>query len=211
MGHSSAGGDVMSDLDAIIVGGGWAGLAAATTLTPNKKIILYERAGELGGRASSFYDEEFDEWLDNGPHIFVGAYSESLKLLERWHSLGASDKRDKLKLGRRWADVTGISFDQEGEIPWIYSGGRMITLKLGGIVGSTIGLLRFKGMSAKERMQTARAMEVLTRKISITSSSALTKRGRSKGNFDFPPAKWRGSKGAFDSPPLSGGGVRGGR
>ncbi|MDP8227848.1 MAG: FAD-dependent oxidoreductase [Candidatus Electryoneaceae bacterium] len=151
----------MSDLDVIIVGGGWAGLAAATVLTPNKKIILYERAGELGGRASSFYDEEFGEWLDNGPHIFVGAYRESMKLLEKWHSYDWY-KRRKWKLRQRWADVSDISFDQSGEIPWIYPGGRIIPLKLGGVINSAVELLRFKGMSGKERMRTVKAMRVLT-------------------------------------------------
>jgi len=65
----------------VVVGGGWAGLAAATRLVQKGfGVTLLERDRELGGRASSFWDESFEEWLDNGLHVFIGAYSSALKL-----------------------------------------------------------------------------------------------------------------------------------
>jgi len=71
-----------------VVGGGIAGLTAALRLAEKGyQIDLYEAAPALGGRTKSFYDEEVDEWVDNGPHAVVGAYHATLKLLK---DVGAS-------------------------------------------------------------------------------------------------------------------------
>jgi hydroxysqualene dehydroxylase len=63
-----------------IVGGGWAGLAAAITLADaGIPVTLFERASTLGGRARRV------EWqghiLDNGQHILLGAYHQTLALM----------------------------------------------------------------------------------------------------------------------------------
>jgi predicted NAD/FAD-binding protein len=67
-----------------IIGGGWSGLAAAVTLAEaGIPCTLFEAAKQLGGRARCV---EFDgEALDNGQHILLGAYSESLRLLRLVH------------------------------------------------------------------------------------------------------------------------------
>ncbi len=66
-----------------VVGGGVAGLTAALRLAERGyRVDLYEAAPALGGRAKSFYDKEVDEWVDNGPHMMVGAYHATLKLLQ---------------------------------------------------------------------------------------------------------------------------------
>jgi hydroxysqualene dehydroxylase len=70
----------------IVVGGGMAGLAAASLLASRgMQITLLEAAEHLGGRARSVaieYNSQVHQ-LDNGQHIMLGAYSETLKLLDR--------------------------------------------------------------------------------------------------------------------------------
>lgn len=63
-----------------IIGGGWAGLAAALELITNDiPVVLYESAPQLGGRARN---APFgDLTVDNGQHLLIGAYSETLRLL----------------------------------------------------------------------------------------------------------------------------------
>ncbi len=71
----------MSDSPVIIAGAGWAGLAAAVTLTSQgKRVIVYESARQAGGRARSV---PFNDWqVDNGQHIMIGAYTECIRLLK---------------------------------------------------------------------------------------------------------------------------------
>ncbi len=64
-----------------VIGGGWAGLAAAVELTHRgQRVSLFESARQLGGRARSL------DWngmtLDNGQHLMIGAYQQMLQLLQ---------------------------------------------------------------------------------------------------------------------------------
>src|SRR5688572_5427987 len=63
-----------------VIGGGWAGLAAAVEATRRgHHVTLYEMAPQFGGRAR---EVDFgDALLDNGQHIMIGAYSETLALM----------------------------------------------------------------------------------------------------------------------------------
>lgn len=65
----------------VVVGGGWAGLAAAVELTRRGvPVTLLEAARQLGGRARCI---PFDhQRVDNGQHLMVGAYAGMLGLLE---------------------------------------------------------------------------------------------------------------------------------
>ena len=68
----------------IVVGGGMAGLAAASSLAHRGiDVTLLEAASQLGGRARSVAIEFNSQviQLDNGQHIMLGAYRETLKLL----------------------------------------------------------------------------------------------------------------------------------
>jgi oxygen-dependent protoporphyrinogen oxidase len=65
-------------LDAIVVGGGIAGLAGAWDLR-DRKVLLLESAERLGGRIRS--EPRGDVWLNFGAHVFGGAGSTTDRLL----------------------------------------------------------------------------------------------------------------------------------
>ncbi|MDT8375857.1 MAG: FAD-dependent oxidoreductase [Mariprofundaceae bacterium] len=70
-----------------IIGGGLCGLTSAIRLAEKgHHIHLYEAAPAPGGRTRSFYDPTVNERVDNGPHLLIGAYLATRKLLE---SVGA--------------------------------------------------------------------------------------------------------------------------
>ncbi|MCI0741873.1 MAG: hydroxysqualene dehydroxylase HpnE [Gemmataceae bacterium] len=57
----------------LIIGGGLAGLAAATALAPRGfRITLLEARNRLGGRASSFQDAASQQLIDNCQHVSMG-------------------------------------------------------------------------------------------------------------------------------------------
>jgi zeta-carotene desaturase len=73
----------------VVVGGGFAGLAAAIQLQEHRHhVLLLERRGLLGGRATSMTDAVTGSEVDNGTHLMVGAYTETLDLIRR---AGAGD------------------------------------------------------------------------------------------------------------------------
>ena len=67
-----------------VIGAGWAGCAAAVEATRlGHRATLFEAARTAGGRARRLNVEVNGEAiaLDNGQHILIGAYSETLKLM----------------------------------------------------------------------------------------------------------------------------------
>jgi squalene-associated FAD-dependent desaturase len=65
-----------------VVGGGWAGCAAAVALLDaGSNVTLFEAARTLGGRARAI--ETNGRLLDNGQHIMLGAYADTLRLMRR--------------------------------------------------------------------------------------------------------------------------------
>jgi squalene-associated FAD-dependent desaturase len=67
----------------LIIGGGLAGLAAASILSSkNLNVTLIESSPKLGGRTYSFKDTETDTEIDNGQHIMMGCYTETLSFLK---------------------------------------------------------------------------------------------------------------------------------
>ncbi|MFB9240445.1 FAD-dependent oxidoreductase [Massilia antarctica] len=66
--------------NAAVIGGGWAGCSAAVELArAGCKVTLFEAARTLGGRARAV--DVQGRQLDNGQHILLGAYKESLRLM----------------------------------------------------------------------------------------------------------------------------------
>jgi len=71
----------MPALGIAVVGAGWAGLAAAVEATrAGAHVTLFEMAPTPGGRARDVVSHGGD--LDNGAHICIGAYRETLRLLD---------------------------------------------------------------------------------------------------------------------------------
>ena len=65
-----------------VIGGGWAGIAAAVELTAaGVDTTLYEAGRVLGGRARSISVD--GRTLDNGQHILLGAYRDTLALMRQ--------------------------------------------------------------------------------------------------------------------------------
>ncbi|HEX4947298.1 MAG TPA: hydroxysqualene dehydroxylase HpnE [Blastocatellia bacterium] len=74
----------------VIIGGGFAGLAAAVDLAEQgKRVLLLERRNFLGGRAYSFTDKVTGDTIDNGQHLLMGCYHHTLNFLQK---IGASHK-----------------------------------------------------------------------------------------------------------------------
>lgn len=73
-------------VDLCVIGGGWAGLAAAVEACERgRSVVLLEAAPQLGGRARTLEtDMGFGPVrLDNGQHLMMGAYRETLRLIDR--------------------------------------------------------------------------------------------------------------------------------
>ncbi len=71
------------NVDAVIIGGGLAGLSAAIKLSlAGADVILYEKNPKLGGRTYSYIDKKTGDVIDNGQHILVGAYHNTLEYLK---------------------------------------------------------------------------------------------------------------------------------
>lgn len=67
----------------VVIGGGFAGLTAAAYLSNSGfQVELFEASPKLGGRAYSFYDNESGSIIDNGQHIMMGCYKETLKFFK---------------------------------------------------------------------------------------------------------------------------------
>ncbi len=74
---------MQSAYDVVIIGGGVSGLAAATILSAGgHSIALIEQTGKLGGRCYSYRDEKTGDVVDNGQHVLLGAYHQTLRYLE---------------------------------------------------------------------------------------------------------------------------------
>lgn len=89
-----------------VVGGGWAGLAAAVRATEaGHAVTLFEMAAQWGGRAREVAVDGLA--LDNGQHILIGAYQRTLALM---HTVGADASALLLRrpLELRYPDGRGL-------------------------------------------------------------------------------------------------------
>lgn len=92
-----------------IVGAGWAGLAAAVAATQaGWHVQLFEAANTAGGRARSLPQSFAGQPLDNGQHILIGAYRDTLALM-RTVGLNPDNLLQRLPLDLRYADGQGLS------------------------------------------------------------------------------------------------------
>jgi squalene-associated FAD-dependent desaturase len=67
----------------VVVGGGLAGLSAAVHLTAaGRPVHLFDRRQHLGGRTYSWRDDVTGDTVDNGQHLLMGCYAETLRYLD---------------------------------------------------------------------------------------------------------------------------------
>ena len=96
-----------------IVGAGWAGCAAAVEASRlGQQVTVFEAARIPGGRArrvDSHMPDGSDLSLDNGQHILIGAYTETLRLMADL-GLALEQTLMRLPLTLQFPDGTGLAF-----------------------------------------------------------------------------------------------------
>lgn len=86
-----------------VIGAGWAGLTSAVECAAaGAEVTLIEMAPVVGGRAR---DVAAKEGLDNGQHICIGAYSETLRVMAQ---VGVVEAEAFLRLPLRLVDAAGF-------------------------------------------------------------------------------------------------------
>lgn len=122
-----------------VIGGGWAGCAAAVELaSQGARVTLFEASRKLGGRARAVTAQ--GRTLDNGQHILLGAYRETLGLMRKVGIVEA-DVMLRLPLQMVYPEANGMRFIAARlPAPWH--------------VGAA--LLRAKGLARQDKMALAR-------------------------------------------------------
>ena len=141
----------MRSFDAIVVGAGFAGFAAATALTERgARVLVLEARPGLGGRATAFTDPETAERVDNGQHILMGCYTETFKVLDR---VGASD-RVKWQSGLKVSMIDRQGHESTLALPLLPSPLHFLA-----------GVMAWDALNWSERLSVLRAGAVLARPI----------------------------------------------
>lgn len=101
-----------ASLRVAIVGAGWAGMAAAVHATQaGHRVSVFEASRQLGGRARGVplqLPDGREIRIDNGQHILIGAYTQTLSLLRQ---IGIAPHQVLLRrpLDLRFADGAGMA------------------------------------------------------------------------------------------------------
>lgn len=123
----------------IVIGGGFAGLTAASYLAnKNIKVDLFEASPKLGGRAYSFLAKDGRTIIDNGQHILMGCYSETLRFFKLIHASNNLFYQPELE----------INFLKEG-----FEQFRLKAFKLPHPFNLIFGLLNFRAVSLSDRIR----------------------------------------------------------
>jgi len=127
-----------------IIGAGYAGMAAAVTLAAaDIPVTVFESAKQLGGRARGVQHNNVQ--LDNGQHILLGCYHQTLQLIEQ---VGGNIEHDFLRLPLQ------LTLHNRFELKAPHLPAPLHLLA---------GLLSAKGLSLGERLRAARFMLALNR------------------------------------------------
>jgi squalene-associated FAD-dependent desaturase len=127
-----------------IIGGGYAGMAAAVTLAAQGiPVTVFESAKQLGGRARGVLQN--DTQIDNGQHILLGCYRNTLKLIEQ---VGGNIEQDFLRLPLQ------LTLHKRFELK---------APSLPAPLHLLVALLSAKGLKITERIQAARFMLAMRR------------------------------------------------
>jgi squalene-associated FAD-dependent desaturase len=128
--------------DVVVIGAGFAGLSAAVALAERgARVTVIEGKPALGGRAYSFADADTGDFVDNGQHVLMGCYRETLDFLKQ---IRAYDQ---------------LVFHEDLEIEMLAAAGQSATLKtarLPGPLHMTAALMGYRHLSIAERMSIMR-------------------------------------------------------
>jgi hydroxysqualene dehydroxylase len=128
--------------DAVVIGAGFAGLSSAVALADRGvRVTVIEGKPALGGRAYSFEDPDTGDFVDNGQHVLMGCYAETLDFLKR---IGANGQ---------------LVFHEDLEIEMLAGPGQSAVLKtarLPGPLHMTAALLGYRHLSFAERLSVMR-------------------------------------------------------
>jgi len=123
-----------------VAGGGWAGCAAAVALLDaGCEVTLFEAARTLGGRARAI--ETDGRTLDNGQHIMLGAYADTLRLMRR---VGVDPAQALLRLPLQM------------RYPAADAGMDFVAPRLPAPLHMLVALLRARGLDRADKMALAR-------------------------------------------------------
>lgn len=129
-------------MNTAVIGAGYAGMAAAVELAAaGRQVEVFEASRVLGGRARTAQFDGFS--VDNGQHILVGAYTETLRLMR---AVGA----DPDVLLKR----TPLRFEFPGEF-------RMSAPRLPAPLHTAFALLLAQGLDWREKWAAIRLMQGL--------------------------------------------------
>ncbi|MBX3026937.1 hydroxysqualene dehydroxylase HpnE [bacterium] len=134
----------------VVIGGGFAGLAAGVALAAGgARPLVLEAGPQLGGRARSFTDAASGERLDNGQHAMLGCYTHTLAFLERIGTAGRVVRQDRLRVAMR--DRTR-------------GAGRIVGARLPGPLHMAGGVLGYRLLRPGERLAALRAGVAILRR-----------------------------------------------
>lgn len=123
----------------IVIGGGFAGLSAAAFLSKYKyKVKLLEASPKSGGRAYSMPAKDGKTIIDNGQHILMGCYSDTIKMLKM------VDAQDN------------FIYQKNLEINFLQSGGKKIKLKATSVpypFNLLFGIMNYSAISFYDRLK----------------------------------------------------------
>ncbi len=137
----------------LIIGAGWAGLAAAIESTRlGHQVTVHEATRALGGRARALevkLPSGQTATLDNGQHILIGAYSDTLKLMGDV-GVDTTDALLRLPLTLRYPGGGGLTLP-DWRRPW-FAG-----------LDVAAGILQAKGWSLVDKLSILRAADAWRR------------------------------------------------
>lgn len=138
-----------------VIGGGWAGLSAAVECVElGCAVTLFEMAERVGGRARSV--QVGSEELDNGQHILIGAYAETLAVMRR---VDVDPDRVLLRLPLQLTDTKGRGLVLDSGTPW-FAFARAVLSNPDWSIGERTRLLRAAGGWAMRGFRCDPAMTV---------------------------------------------------
>lgn len=140
-----------------VVGAGWAGLAAAVEATRSgARVTLFDMAPHAGGRARALSHDRAGDGLDNGQHICIGAYTQTLRLMA---AVGVDEKQAFVRLPLTLVDPTGRGLRLRGGAP-LPAFALAVLRRRGWHWRDRLGLLRLAGRWRREGFRCAASATV---------------------------------------------------